>query len=48
MAESINAFSMAQSQFDHVARLLNLDPDYRVREYYLGDPWTAARRTRRS
>jgi hypothetical protein len=21
--------------------LLNLDPDYRVRDYYLGDPWTA-------
>jgi glutamate dehydrogenase (NAD(P)+) len=26
MAESINAFKMAQSQFDHVAGLLNLDP----------------------
>ena len=26
MAESINAFQMAQSQFDHVARQLNLDP----------------------
>jgi hypothetical protein len=21
--------------------LLNLDEDYRLREYYLGDPWTA-------
>jgi len=26
MAESINAFQMAQSQFDHVANQLNLDP----------------------
>jgi len=26
MSESINAFTMAQSQFDHVAKLLNLDP----------------------
>jgi glutamate dehydrogenase (NAD(P)+) len=26
MAETINAFTMAQSQFDHVAGLLNLDP----------------------
>jgi len=26
MAESINAFQMAQRQFDHVAQLLNLDP----------------------
>ena len=26
MADPINAFQMAQSQFDHVARLLNLDP----------------------
>ena len=26
MAEPINAFEMAQSQFDHVANLLNLDP----------------------
>jgi len=26
MAETINAFQMAQSQFDHVAALLNLDP----------------------
>jgi glutamate dehydrogenase (NAD(P)+) len=26
MTESINAFQMAQSQFDHVASLLNLDP----------------------
>jgi len=26
MTESINAFTMAQSQFDHVAKLLNLDP----------------------
>lgn len=26
MAEPINAFTMAQSQFDHVAALLNLDP----------------------
>jgi glutamate dehydrogenase len=26
MAEPINAFTMAQSQFDHVAGLLNLDP----------------------
>ena len=26
MAESINAFKMAQSQFDHVASQLNLDP----------------------
>lgn len=26
MAETINAFNMAQSQFDHVASLLNLDP----------------------
>ena len=26
MVETINAFTMAQSQFDHVARLLNLDP----------------------
>jgi glutamate dehydrogenase (NAD(P)+) len=26
MAETINAFQMAQSQFDHVAKLLNLDP----------------------
>ncbi len=26
MAETINAFQMAQSQFDHVAGLLNLDP----------------------
>lgn len=26
MAEPINAFTMAQSQFDHVARQLNLDP----------------------
>ncbi len=21
--------------------LLKIDPDYRLREYYLGDPWTA-------
>ena len=27
MAELINAFQMAQSQFDHVADLLNLDPE---------------------
>src|SRR3990172_7269258 len=27
MAESINTFTMAQSQFDHVATLLNLDPE---------------------
>lgn len=26
MAEQINAFQMAQKQFDHVAGLLNLDP----------------------
>ena len=26
MAETINAFTMAQSQFDHVAKKLNLDP----------------------
>ncbi len=26
MAETINAFQMAQSQFDHVAEQLNLDP----------------------
>ncbi len=26
MSEQINAFKMAQAQFDHVARLLNLDP----------------------
>ncbi len=26
MSETINAFHMAQSQFDHVAGLLNLDP----------------------
>src|SRR5687768_6837271 len=26
MAEQINAFEMAQQQFDHVAKLLNLDP----------------------
>src|SRR3989304_2516188 len=26
MAGPINAFTMAQSQFDHVAKLLNLDP----------------------
>lgn len=26
MADPINAFTMAQSQFDHVAKLLNLDP----------------------
>ena len=26
MAEPINAFTMAQSQFDHVAKQLNLDP----------------------
>ncbi len=26
MAESINAFQMAQRQFDHVAQMLNLDP----------------------
>ncbi|MFZ6026250.1 MAG: Glu/Leu/Phe/Val family dehydrogenase [Chloroflexota bacterium] len=26
MAESVNAFQMAQSQFDHVATMLNLDP----------------------
>ena len=26
MTETINAFQMAQSQFDHVAGLLNLDP----------------------
>ena len=26
MVEPINAFKMAQSQFDHVAGLLNLDP----------------------
>ncbi|RME07178.1 MAG: Glu/Leu/Phe/Val dehydrogenase [Anaerolineae bacterium] len=26
MTEQINAFQMAQAQFDHVARLLNLDP----------------------
>jgi glutamate dehydrogenase (NAD(P)+) len=29
MAETINAFTMAQSQFDHVAGLLNLDPEVR-------------------
>src|SRR5512144_2688005 len=26
MSETINAFTMAQTQFDHVAGLLNLDP----------------------
>jgi glutamate dehydrogenase (NAD(P)+) len=26
MAESVNAFQMAQTQFDHVAEMLNLDP----------------------
>ena len=26
MVEQINAFKMAQSQFDHVAEQLNLDP----------------------
>ncbi|MBT7988507.1 MAG: glutamate dehydrogenase, partial [Anaerolineae bacterium] len=26
MSEQINAFEMAQKQFDHVAELLNLDP----------------------
>ena len=26
MSEPINAFQMAQEQFDHVARMLNLDP----------------------
>ena len=26
MADTINAFQMAQRQFDHVAGLLNLDP----------------------
>jgi glutamate dehydrogenase (NAD(P)+) len=26
MAESVNAFQMAQAQFDHVAEMLNLDP----------------------
>ena len=26
MTEPINAFTMAQSQFDHVAKMLNLDP----------------------
>jgi glutamate dehydrogenase (NAD(P)+) len=29
MSEAINAFTMAQSQFDHVAELLNLDPQVR-------------------
>jgi glutamate dehydrogenase len=29
MSETINAFQMAQQQFDHVARLLNLDPQVR-------------------
>ncbi len=29
MAETINAFQMAQAQFDHVAGLLNLDPQVR-------------------
>ena len=27
MSEMINAFDMAQSQFDNVAGLLNLDPE---------------------
>ncbi len=39
MSEKINAFHMAQQQFDHVAELLNLDPEVRemlrwpMREY---------------
>ncbi len=39
MSETINAFHMAQQQFDHVAELLNLDPEVRemlrwpMREY---------------
>ena len=39
MTELINAFQMAQAQFDHVAKQLNLDPQvaeilrYPTREY---------------
>jgi glutamate dehydrogenase len=29
MSETINAFQMAQQQFDHVAQMLNLDPEVR-------------------
>ena len=44
MASSTNAFEMAQAQFDHVAELLNLDPQVReflrwpLREYHFRVP----------
>ena len=44
MAETTNAFEMAQSQFDHVAELLKLDPQVReilrwpLREYHFRIP----------
>ena len=44
MAESINAFQMAQSQFDKVAQQLNLDPQvagmlrWPMREFKFHDP----------
>lgn len=44
MAETTNAFEMAQSQFDHVAELLKLDPQVRemlrwpMREYHFRIP----------
>ena len=51
MAETINAFEMAQRQFDHVAGLLNLDPQvaeilrWPAREFKFRFPcaWTMAR-----
>jgi glutamate dehydrogenase len=44
MSETTNAFEMAQQQFDHVARLLNLDPQvaeilrWPLREYHFRIP----------
>ena len=48
MAETTNAFAMAQQQFDHVADLLGLDHQVRemlrwpMREYHLRVPGEAA------
>ena len=44
MAEKFNEFEMAQKQFDHVAKLLNLDPQvaevlrWPMREYHFRIP----------
>ena len=53
MSETINAFHMAQQQFDHVAELLNLDPEVRemlrwpTREYKFMIPVRMDNGTRR-